>query len=338
MKVTKGYTFDDLLLVPKHSKIHSRSDVDLSVKLPRGLSLKVPICTAPMKTVTGIVMAKTIKVIGGMAILHRFSDYNNIVADWKIANAIEGPGVIGASCGIKEKDIGLVDTLVDCGCKVVCIDVAHGDHSDVYKFVQKIRSLYKDIIIIAGNICTEFGANLLWEAGADIIRIGIGNGSVCSTRIETGNGYPQLSALDIVCNGYYPLRDRSDGGPMFITDGGVRTAGDVCKGLCFADIVMIGNLFAGTDEAPGDIIIQNGRKYKQYAGSSTYKTDHVEGVSGLVPYKGSVVNVINKLEDGIKSACSYQGVSNLYDLKTNPEFVEISNAGLVESHPHDIVL
>jgi len=161
--------------------------------------------------------------------------------------------------------------------------------------------------------------------------------SLCSTRIETGNGYPQLSALDYVCNGdYKPIESRTS--PMFISDGGIKNAGDCVKALAFADLVMIGNLFSGTDEAPGDIISVDGKKYKQYAGSSTHKLKYIEGVVGLSPYKGPLSGVVTKLVEGIKSGCSYQGVSNLKELKKDPRFVSISNSGLIESHPHDIKL
>jgi IMP dehydrogenase/GMP reductase len=161
--------------------------------------------------------------------------------------------------------------------------------------------------------------------------------SLCSTRIETGNGYPQLSALKNIKEHPFHSFDKEDlAPPMIIADGGIRSAGDCVKALCFADLVMIGNLFAGTDEAPGDIITVSGQKFKQYVGSSTHKQRHVEGVVGLVPYKGPVQDVVTHLVEGIRSGCSYQGVHNLQDLKKNPEFVVISNAGLIESHPHNV--
>jgi IMP dehydrogenase len=228
----------------------------------------------------------------------------------------------------------LVRDLVAVGCNIICVDVAHGDHINVAKFLSGIRARYPNILIIAGNVVTASGANLLWEAGADIIKIGVGPGSLCSTRIETGNGYPQLSALDIVCNGKYDMRDGQ--WPMFIADGGIKSAGDCVKALAFADLVMIGNFFAGTDEAPGETIQFQGKSFKQYAGSSTHKQKHVEGVVGWVPCKGSVKDVVLHLVEGIKSGCSYQGAANLTDLKRDPQFVEISHAGLTESHPHNI--
>jgi IMP dehydrogenase/GMP reductase len=718
---TNGYCFDDVLLIPKYSEIQSRDDVDLSVELPRGIKLQIPLVSANMKNVTGVKMAQAIKKLGGLAILHRFDLPDWIVSNFLACTDSPGTGIIGASIGIKDKDLYLAEKLYRLGCKVLCVDVAHGNHRSVKLFVQQVRSSCPDVCLIAGNIATEDGALLLWNAGADIIKIGIGPGcfaagtrilmangtykniedvkagdriinkdglprnvlnsfstgirkvskvrnsifykdtyvthdhkyfvgdldsvsndtlraqgyakilgkpkkngdskfgwqevgtqtakcllmprnikfelsnsfchdicirdggnghssiktkvdfslepsynlgyvfgtflgdghamianngqtdigavrwyfgleedniaekllkaiksitnrdlkinkksniiecilyhkplaeflstfgkkkykhlpekfivnnqsyllgisdglidsdgnieesgrvclkntspqiielfnvvtyllsevfpnnqkgevstgnlkdvnvenfnipyvarinktaskrlvdnfqasklleytetdkevevfdltidcethsfiadnaivhnSICSTRIETGNGYPQLSALKNVCDGDYKpwgtSDDFTDTGPMFIADGGIKNAGDCVKALCFADLVMIGNLFAGTDEAPGQVISVNGQKFKEYAGSSTHKQKHIEGVIGLVPYKGPVGGVITKLVEGIRSGCSYQGVDQVRKLQIKPEFVVISNAGLRESHPHDVKL
>jgi IMP dehydrogenase len=339
---TQGYTFDDVLLIPKYSEIQSRSDVDLSVELPRGIKLQIPLVSSNMKSVTGVKMALAIKALGGLAILHRFDLPDQIVSNFIACIDSPGTGIVGASIGIKEKDLYLAEKLYSLGCKVLCVDVAHGNHKAVKLFVQQVRASCPDVCLIAGNIVTENGALLLWNAGADIIKVGVGPGSICSTRIETGNGYPQLSALKNVCEGDYKFwgtsEDFADPGPMFIADGGIKNAGDCVKALCFADLVMIGNLFAGTDEAPGEVISVNGQKFKEYAGSSTHKQKHIEGVVGLVPYKGSVSAVTTKLVEGIRSGCSYQGVDQVRKLQTKPEFVVISNAGLKESHPHDVKL
>jgi IMP dehydrogenase len=331
MNVTKGYTFDDLLLVPKHSTIPSRSKVDLSVKLPRGFSLKLPFVSAPMKTVSGPKMVNTLASLGCMGLLHRFD--NDVLAEFLQDNKKPESlsGLIGASVGIKQPDFLLAKNLIYCECKVLCVDVAHGDHSMVIEFIKKLRELSGEVLIITGNVATAEGAERLWEAGADLVRSGIGGGSVCSTRIETGNGYPQMSLLDNVFSHRTCLDNK------IISDGGIRSAGDCAKALAFADLVMIGNMFAGTDEAPGEIVELNGIKYKQYAGSSTYKGKHVEGVVGLVPYRGPVSGIVERLADGLQSSCSYQGVLNLVDFKKNPEFVQITNAGLIESHPHDVL-
>lgn len=339
---TNGYCFEDVLLIPKHSTIESRADVDLRVQLPRNIQLSIPLVSANMKSVTGVKMAQTIKGSGGLAILHRFDEYDQLLQNYIAANAPGiGPGEVGISIGIKPKDAKFAKDAYNIGCKVICVDVAHGDHCGVRDFVIQLRENCPDACIIAGNVVTESGAQMLWAAGVDIIKIGVGNGSTCSTRIETGNGYPQLSALINVCEAVYVGRER-DGQepqyPMFIADGGIKSAGDCVKALCFADLVMIGNLFAGTLEAPGEIISVNGQRFKKYAGSSTHKQKHIEGVVGMVPYKGQVGNVIIKLTEGIRSGCSYQGVDQVRKLQIKPEFVVISNAGLSESKPHSVIL
>lgn len=346
MQVEIGYTYDDVLLIPKYSEVESRDNVDLSVQLPKGIKLDIPLVSANMSHVTGPALATEIAKLGGMAILHRFADFDTLVDNYFKADGdlqLNCNGVVGVSVGVKEKDLDLLEKVVRpigveriMACKVVCVDVAHGHHILAGEFVHKISKLYPEVLLIAGNVCTPEGARYLYEAGADVIKIGVGGGSVCSTRSETGNGYPQLSAVDNVCNALYVRRGMND--PVFIADGGIKDKGSVGKALCFADLVMIGNFFAGTDESPGNIISIDGKKYKQYAGSSTHKKKHVEGVSGLVPYRGNLADVVDGLLQGVRSCCSYQGVSNLNNLKIDPRFVAISNSGLKESLPHDIRL
>ena len=347
MQVEIGYTYDDVLLIPKYSEVESRDNVDLSVQLPKGIKLDIPLISANMSHVTGPVLATEIAKVGGMAILHRFDDVDTLENNY--FHAVEqlsqycSNGAVGVSVGVKEKDLNLLERVIDpepykrsLACKVVCVDVAHGHHKLAGEFVNKVSRLYPEVLLIAGNVCTPEGARYLYEAGADVIKIGIGPSGVCTTRIETGNGYPQLSALDNISNTPYVRRGMYD--PVFIADGGITNSGNISKALTFADLVMIGGLFAGTDESPGNIISIDGKKYKQYAGSSTHKKKHVEGVSGLVPYRGSLADVVDGLLQGVRSCCSYQGVSNLNNLKIDPRFVSISNSGLKESLPHDIRL
>jgi IMP dehydrogenase len=337
MIIENGYTFDDVLLVPKYSSVGSRRDVSLEISLPKGFKLHSPIVSANMKSVTGVEMARKIASLGGLGILHRFSDHKNIV-DMFIESTRHGtdhfPGLIGASVGIQNEDVGLADELIKKGCQVICVDVAHGHHARVIRFVKELSDNHRDVLIIAGNVATPEGAVALARAGADVIKLGVGPGSICSTRIETGNGYPQLSALEKV----FSALDKEEKYHAIIADGGIRAAGDCVKALCFSHMVMIGNLLAGTDCAPGEVIQIDGKKYHQYAGSSTHKTTHVEGVVGLVPYRGKTEDVIDRLHQGIRSGCSYQGVKNLEDLKVNPRFVQVSNAGIQESRPHDIII
>jgi IMP dehydrogenase len=329
MNIRQGLTFDDVLLVPKHSTLVSRKDVDTTVNLGKEIILTTPIIPANMKSVTEDEMARVITSQGGMALLHRFMSIEEQVEMFQKAKH----PLTGASVGVRPDEMQRVAALVGAGCHIICVDVAHGDSEKSIDMVQHIHKEYPAILLIAGNVATAEGALRLWKAGADVIKVGIGPGSLCTTRIETGNGVPQLTALAEV----YEVRAKMHATFTIIADGGIKNAGDLVKALCFSDAVMVGNLLAGTDEAPGEIISIDGQKYKQYRGSSTYKTNHIEGVSAMVVYKGPVLPILTKLMEGVRSGCSYQGAKTLVELKRNPEFVLISGAGLVESHPHDVV-
>ena len=324
--IGKGYAFDDVLLVPKFSNIESRSSVDTSIILPKDVKLSIPLVSANMKTVTGPIMAKAIACAGGLAILHRFATTQQYIEDFK--SCFKTHANIGVSVGVHGSEP--LEQVIELGCKIVCVDVAHGHSTLALETVTSIAKRFPHALLIAGNVATVEGARALRDAGADIIKVGIGPGSLCSTRVETGNGVPQLTALSTIKAGI--------GNTPIIADGGIKQTGDVVKSLCFADLVMLGNMLAGTDEAPGDVEVINGQQYKSYVGSSTHKTNHIEGVVARVPYKGPVQNVITKIVEGLRSGMSYQGVKNLKDLKTNPQFIEVSHAGLVESRPHSVIL
>jgi IMP dehydrogenase len=195
---------------------------------------------------------------------------------------------------------------------------------------EYIAKNHPEVLLVAGNVATGEGAARLVDVGADVIKCGIGGGSSCSTRVEAAAGVPQLTALwDVV-----DRLDWNSNNVSIIADGGIRFAGDAVKALCLADMVMVGGMFAGCDEAPGEMINIDGIQYKEYRGSSTHKQNRIEGVVHLAPYKGSASNILQKITEGIQSGCSYQGVDNLKDLKEEPFFVKISQAGLIESHPH----
>jgi len=345
--IREGLTFDDVLLVPQYSDIESRSkDVDVSVKWGC-LEFAHPIIPANMKTVIGEEMAVKIIKSGGLAILHRFMDEKEQL---QIANRIfdnYGNEHFAVSIGVKPSDREMVARFRDAGIRIVCIDVAHGDSKMCMEMTSWIKEKYPDIFIIAGNVATGEGARRLWQAGADVVKVGVGPGSLCTTRIETGNGVPQFTALADVAEvqrqlnelertKHYPHEKRRQF--RFISDGGIKSAGDIVKALCFADMVMIGNLFAGCEEAPGRRVEIDKVIYKEYVGSSTHKTNHIEGVAALVPYKGTFQNIMTKLVEGLQSGCSYQGARNLEELKDNPTFIRITSAGLKESHPHDVII
>jgi IMP dehydrogenase len=345
--IREGLTFDDVLLVPQHSEIGSRSkDVDISVKWGC-LHFAHPIIPANMKTVTGRDMVFKIIKGGGLAILHRFMEP---AEQLRIAHEVfddHGNENFAVSIGVKGDDREMLDRFYKTGVRICCVDIAHGDSRHCIDMVSWIKKSYRDMFVIAGNVATGSGARRLWEAGTDVVKVGVGPGSLCTTRIETGNGVPQLTALMDVAEAQRQLNEleRTRHYPnekkrayRFISDGGIKNAGDIVKALCFADMVMIGNLFAGCEEAPGRRVEIDRVVYKEYVGSSTHKTNHIEGVAALVPYKGTFQDIITKLTEGLQSGCSYQGAHNLDELRDNPEFIRITSAGLRESHPHDVFI
>lgn len=343
--IREGFCYDDVLLVPNYSDIKSRSSIDLSVKLG-DFTFSHPIIPANMKSIIGLDMAYAIINSGGLAILHRFLDIDKqlSIAEDIIDNF--GNKNFAVSVGIKEEDLNNLIKFDEIDVKIVCIDIAHGDSEHCINMIKAIKTKLPNMYIIAGNVATGKGAERLWTAGADVVKCGVGPGILCSTRIETGNGVPQLTAIMDVAEAQkrmlnlYKTKDGLSSTRQFpfIADGGLSNAGNVTKALCYADMVMIGNLFAGCDEAPGDIVNLNGKQYKEYAGSSTHKTNYIEGVVSMAPYKGPYLPILTKLLEGLRSGMSYQGVDNLIDLKDNPEFIRITSAGLKESHPHDVIL
>lgn len=335
MKVQKALSLDDVLLVPKYSEVSSRSLVDTSVDLGKGFKLRIPIISSNMKHVTEVDMAKAMAEMGGLAILHRFCTIEEQVSMWLQAtdnSSHENEKFVGAAVGVKEEDKQRVEQLYKFGCSIVCVDVAHGYSKACLDMTKWIAQNYPDVLLISGNAAEGRGALAIAEAGADIVKVNVGSGSICSTRIETGNGVPAITALESA----YKASLNDDGTRKFkiIQDGGCKNAGDVAKSLCFADAVMCGQLLAGTSEAPGSIIEIDGHKYKEYNGSSTHKANRVEGVFGFVAFKGSVKPILQSIVEGVQSACSYQGCHNLEELKEDPEFIEITSAGMAESKPH----
>jgi IMP dehydrogenase len=337
INVKKAYAFDDLLMVPKYSRIESRSNVDLSVDLGKGFKLSIPIISACMKHVTGVKMAEKLSQLGGLPILHRFCTIDEQVDMFMSLNISDG--FAGCAVGVKEEDKDRVKELVEaCKCNIICVDVAHGHSKICGDMVSWIASKYPEILLIAGNVATIEGADYLAVRGANAIRVNIGSGSLCSTRIQTGFGVPALSCLSEVYDGSFDYCNKSKRRYKIIQDGGVKNSGDIAKSLVFSDVVMLGNLLAGTLETPGEPLMINNQMVKEYEGSSTHKSTYIEGVKGYVPFKGPVEIIIENLMQGLRSACSYQGVSNLEDFKKDVQFVEISNSGLLESRPHSIMV
>ena len=266
-----------------------------------------------------------------------FKDYGMFTDDMAETDEMWRKKPLCAAVGVKGDYLERAKELVFNGCNVILIDVAHGHHKNVGVAIEEIKSKISNIEVIAGNVATRDGAEFLCEKGADAIRVGIGNGSLCETRIRTGVGLPQASVLlDL-----YSVCDDWD--VPIIADGGIRNVGDVAKGLgCGADSIMVGSLLSGTKESPGQIEKQgewpNEKLFKKYRGSASRDSKgndkNVEGNHKVIPYKGKVNRILSDIEDGIKSSCSYVGANNLEEYRSLVEFVEVTNAGQVEARPH----
>jgi IMP dehydrogenase len=262
----------------------------------------------------------------------------------------EGRLRVAAATTVGDKGFERSEALIEAGCDCIVIDTAHGHNVDVAKAVERVKALSNSVQVIAGNVATEDAARRLADAGADAIKVGIGPGSICTTRIVAGVGVPQLTAVMDAARGA--------GGVPVIADGGIRTSGDIAKALAAgASTVMVGSLLAGTEEAPGEIFLYQGRSYKSYRGMGSVGAmargsadryfqqdirDHLklvpEGIEGQVPYKGPVRDIVHQLVGGVKAAMGYIGAPTIAVLRERARFVRITNAGLSESHVHDVTI
>lgn len=466
----KSYSYDDILIVPRYSDISSRSQISLESKLTKNITLKIPIISANMDTITEDKMAIALAKLGGLGIVHRYCSieeqvqmiknvkrYTNyiiehpytlnvndvlnepldksylvvndegklcgiiskrdilmnqyitksnkvseimnkkvikigeedsddeesvirILLDYKIEklpivddnSKLKGlitlrdilyrtknkhiallddkhRLMVGAAVGVKDDYLERTKALVEAGCDIICVDVAHGHHELCGSAVRKIKKLYPELPVIAGNVCTPEGVEYLYECGADVVKVGIGGGSICITRVQTGCGYPQFDAV-VRC-----AKKAKELGITVIADGGHSgKSGNIFKAICGgACASMLGGMLAGTDETPGDIVIKNHKKMKMIRGMAGRwanmnrqnrtgeKIDLEkmvpEGVEGYVPYKGEVKDVIHQLCGGIKSGMSYVGCNSIDELrKTEVKYVIISQSGKMESGSHDI--
>jgi len=327
--------FDDVLLVPRYSDIESRKEVDLSSHLGTNIKLDIPIISSPMDTVTEGHMAASISLMGGLGIVHR---YNTIEQQATIIkNAISDGAVnIGAAIGVTDDYLERAQKLVKCGANVLCVDVAHGHHVSVKNALEQLRNvLGRDIHIMAGNVATQQAFKDLSSWGANSIRVGVGGGSICSTRIQTGHGVPTLTSI-IDCQG-------TDYGSSLVADGGIKTSGDIVKALAAgADFVMLGSMLAGTHETPGETFEDNGRRFKLYRGMASKEAQinwkgsysSFEGVSHRVAYKGLLNDVLGDIVRNVRSGLSYSGARTISELQGKALFIKQSTAGQIESSPH----
>ena len=348
------YTFDDVQIVPKLSNIEHRSECDISQsQLSKNFKIDLPLVSAPMDTVTGLEMALAMLGLGGVGFIHRFmsigsqSDViDSLLKESKLLYD-NGSAPICGTIGVTGDYLSRAGILLDSGVNVFLLDVAHGHHQLVKTALIELKNMQRSnhykFDIIAGSVCTAEATADLIEWGADGIRVGVGNGSMCSTRIQTGVGLPSISSIEECA-----YIGKKHGIPI-MADGGIRTPGDVCKAIGIgASTVMIGSLLAGTQESPGRIIKvgtwPNEVLQKKYRGSASLESKkdrgeekNVEGTARYVLYKGKIKRIVNDICDGLRSSMSYVGARTLAEYREKCEFVRVTSAGLTEAKPHGLL-
>ena len=332
VKLSEALTYQDVLLVPQYSDIRSRSEVDISSHLSKDLLFDLPIISSPMDTVTGPEMIGAMSKHGGFGTLHRYCSIEDQVSMVNSSN-----GIVAAAIGVTGDFKERAEALVSNDVKILCVDVAHGHHITVKEALRWLKDSFKGIHVIAGNIATVEGFDALADWGADSIRCNIGGGSICVTRVQTGHGVPGLQTI-IDCASSVNANNVS-----IIADGGVRNSGDIVKALAAgADFVMLGSLLAGTDESPGGVLEESGKKYKIYRGMASREAQNEwrgrssspEGVVSTIPYKGSVHDILTDLAGGIRSGLSYSGARSIHELRAKARFIRQTMAGQEESSAH----
>lgn len=360
--VKEGLTFDDVLLIPAESHVLP-NDVDLKVQLTSSLKLNLPFISAGMDTITEHEMAIAMAQAGGLGVIHKNMTIANQANEVKLVKNTEVTSekaavdndhrlLVAAAVGVTTDTFERASALIDASANAIVIDTAHGHSAGVLRKISEIRAKFPNINLIAGNVATAAGTRALYDAGVDVVKVGIGPGSICTTRVVAGVGVPQITAI------YDAANVAREYGKTIIADGGIKYSGDIVKALAAGgNAVMLGSMFSGTHETPGQIFEKQGQKFKAYRGmgsvgamsqahgsSDRYFQGGVneanklvpEGVEACVTYKGYVKEVIFQLIGGLRAGMGYVGAPDLAALIENAQFVRITNAGLVESHPHDV--
>lgn len=360
----KGLTFDDVLLIPAESHVLP-NEVDLSTKLADNIKLNIPLVSAGMDTVTEGAMAIAMALQGGLGVVHKNMSIQAQAGEVANVKSVVVPSnttkaavddqnrlLCAAAVGVTSDTFERAEALLEAGADAIVIDTAHGHSAGVLRKIKEIRDHFPKQTLIAGNVATGDATRALFDAGVDVVKVGIGPGSICTTRIVAGVGVPQITAIYDVASAAREYHK------PIIADGGIKYSGDVVKALAAGgNAVMLGSMLSGTTEAPGDIFEDNGKKYKRYRGmgsvgamaqahgsSDRYFQGGVneanklvpEGVEARVEYKGDVSDVIFQIDGGLRSGMGYCGAANIPELIEKAQFVQITNAGLRESHPHDV--
>lgn len=353
-------TFDDVLLVPQYSEI-TPDMADVSTKLTNTFKMNVPFLSAAMDTVSEHKLVTALALAGGLGIIHKNMSIADQAKEVEMVKNYEfdnekykrvlidkkGRLCVGAAIGVTADMMDRVHALMDAGVDVFVLDSAHGDSKNIINAIKNLRLEYPSMELIAGNVATYEGALDLMKAGASAVKVGMGPGSICTTRIIAGIGVPQLQAV-MDC-----ARASKEMNVPIIADGGIKYSGDVVKALAAgANTVMLGGLFATCEEAPGDIFESNGKKYRTYRGMGSieamakgstdryFQTGHkkfvAEGVQGIVEVKTTVEELVFQLIGGLKAGMGYCGSKDIPTLQEKGTFIKITNNALLESHPHDI--
>ena len=345
--IKEALTFDDILMLPRYSNILP-ADTNIKLDLTSNIQLEVPFLSSAMDTVTESKMAIAMAEAGGIGIIHRnlqIKKQTQEVSKVKLKKLL-----VGAAVGTNNEDLERAKSLIDNGVDLIIIDTAHGHSEKVLKVLSKLKKLKSKVPICVGNIATGEAAKKLYNLGADIIKVGIGPGSICTTRMVAGIGVPQISAIIEVKKALNKKKIK------IISDGGIKFSGDIAKALAAgADAIMMGSIFAGTDESPGKKFKIKGKIYKQYRGMGSIgamssgsanryfqknykdKSKFVpEGVEGRVEYKGNVSKIIYQLKGGLRSSMGYIGAKNLKEITKKAKFVKITKAGFYESMVHSV--
>ena len=345
--IKEALTFDDVLLLPRYSNVLP-SNTNISLRLTDKIILKVPFLTSAMDTVTESRMAIAIANEGGIGIVHRNLDIKRQTNE--IVKVKKKGLLVGAAIGTNDEDLKRAQSLAANGVDLIVIDTAHGHSEKVLKILSRVKKIIKKIPTCVGNIATGDAAKKLYNSGADIIKVGIGPGSICTTRMVAGIGVPQISAIMQVKKALNNKKIK------IISDGGIKFSGDIAKALAAgADAIMMGSIFAGTDESPGKKFRIKGKFYKRYRGMGSIgamsagsanryfqksfkdKSKFVpEGVEGRVEYKGKVSKIIYQLQGGLRSSMGYIGAKKLEEINKKAKFVKITKAGFYESMVHSV--
>ena len=360
----KGLTFDDVLLIPAESHVLP-NEVNLSTRLAKNIKLNIPLTSAGMDTVTEGPMAIAMALQGGLGVVHKnmsiqaqAGEVANVKSVVVPANATKAAVddqnrlLCAAAVGVTSDTFERAEALLKAGADAIVIDTAHGHSAGVLRKIKEIRDHFPDVTLIAGNVATGEATKALYDAGVDVVKVGIGPGSICTTRVVAGVGVPQITAI------YDAASVAREYHKPIIADGGIKYSGDVVKALAAGgNAVMLGSMLSGTTEAPGEVFEDNGKKYKAYRGmgsvgamaqahgsSDRYFQGGVneanklvpEGIEARVEYKGDVSDIVFQIDGGLRSGMGYVGAPDIPTLIEKAQFVQITNAGLRESHPHDV--